>query len=96
MVVAVAETAWAAVPTAIARKASALGVEAARAESVGVALVRSKSFVVVWPREEIGGGSSAIARKKLAQGFQGVESCDLLRAVQRVADVVEPDDLAIG
>src|SRR5207249_4075197 len=63
---------------------------------VGLALVRSKSFVVVWPREEIGGGSSAIAREKLAQGFRGVESCDLIRAVQSVADVVEPDDLAIG
>src|SRR5439155_19460282 len=56
---------------------------------VGLTLVRSKSFVVVWPSEGIGGGSSAIARKKLAQGFRRVESCDLIRAVQGVADVVE-------
>jgi hypothetical protein len=41
-------------------------------------------------------GAIEVERQSLSQGLRGVEGLDLARAFERVADVVKPDDLAIG
>ena len=63
---------------------------------VGLALVRPQAVAVVGHRAQPRAVGVDVALEHLAKGARRVEGRDAARAVQRVANVVEPDDLAVG